>query len=155
MEPGDMVIKQGDEGSDYYVVRSGMYSVSAPFGPSSNNAAHSTFNRWMVDERDGTNHPHPPPHPALPQVLIDKLGDTPVHTYYPGGSFGELALLYNKPRAASIKCKEAGVLYALDRGTFRAVLTSSSKSTVDKQVALLKRVPLLEGLTDAQMQALW
>ena len=29
-----------------------------------------------------------------------QVGPTPVHTYTPGGSFGELALLYNSPRAA-------------------------------------------------------
>ena len=39
----------------------------------------------------------------------------PVATYESGKSFGELALLYNSPRAATIKCKEAGVLWALER----------------------------------------
>ena len=100
---GEMVITQGDEGNDYYVVRSGEYSV-----------------------------------------LLKQAGDTPVHTYHPGGAFGELALLYNKPRAASIKCKEAGSLYALDRATFRAVLMTGTKTELEKKVSLLKRVNVLE-----------
>ena len=62
-------------------------------------------------------------------VLLKQKGDTPVHKYKPGGSFGELALLYNQPRAASIKCVQAGALFALDRKTFRMVLMAGSAMT--------------------------
>ena len=40
----------------------------------------------------------------------------------PGGSFGELALMYNAPRAASVVSNSPGVLWALDRITFRRIL---------------------------------
>ena len=33
--------------------------------------------------------------------------------------FGELALLYNSPRAATVLCEENGVLWALERKAFR------------------------------------
>ena len=39
-----------------------------------------------------------------------------------GGSFGELALMYNAPRAASVVSTSPGVLWALDRITFRKIL---------------------------------
>jgi cAMP-dependent protein kinase regulator len=39
-----------------------------------------------------------------------------------GGSFGELALMYNAPRAASVVSTSPGVLWALDRITFRRIL---------------------------------
>lgn len=42
--------------------------------------------------------------------------------YQPGESFGELALLYNAPRAASIKAKSDSVLFALDRDTFNHIV---------------------------------
>ena len=42
-----------------------------------------------------------------------------VHKYsveeHTNPSFGELALMYAKPRAATVKCIEAGVLWSLDR----------------------------------------
>jgi cAMP-dependent protein kinase regulator len=43
-----------------------------------------------------------------------------------GGSFGELALMYNAPRAASVVSTSPGVLWALDRITFRRILMDVS-----------------------------
>ena len=42
------------------------------------------------------------------------------------GQFGELALLYDTPRAASVVCLEPGVLWVLDRVTFREILMMGS-----------------------------
>ena len=53
------------------------------------------------------------------------VGGNQVAEYGPKGSFGELALLYNCPRAATVKCTSSGVAWALDRMTFRHVLASS------------------------------
>ncbi len=36
-----------------------------------------------------------------------------------GEGFGELALLYNAPRSASIVSKESSTLWGIDRNTFR------------------------------------
>lgn len=43
-----------------------------------------------------------------------------------GEAFGELALMYNAPRAATIICKEEGVLYKLDRQTFRNIVQEAA-----------------------------
>jgi CRP-like cAMP-binding protein len=41
------------------------------------------------------------------EVYVPKLGPDPVMTYSPGASFGELALMYNCPRAATVKVRSA------------------------------------------------
>ncbi len=47
-------------------------------------------------------------------------------TYYPGEAFGELALLYSAPRAASIIAKSDCVLFSLDRECFNNIVKSSA-----------------------------
>ncbi|CAD8141548.1 unnamed protein product [Paramecium pentaurelia] len=63
--------------------------------------------------------------------------------YYPGESFGELALLYNAPRAASIQCKTDSILFALDRQTFNHIVKDAAMKKREKYVNVLKQIELL------------
>ena len=47
-------------------------------------------------------------------------------TYQPGEFFGELALMYNAPRAATINCTKTGLLYVLDRQTFSHIVKNAA-----------------------------
>jgi Cyclic nucleotide-binding domain len=69
-----------------------------------------------------------------------------VHTYENRGSFGELALLYNMPRAATIKATSEGQLWALDRQTFRRILLKSAFRKRKMYEALINSVPMLKTL---------
>jgi cAMP-dependent protein kinase regulator len=77
-----------------------------------------------------------------------------VHTVKTGGSFGELALLYNCPRAATVTAVEEGILWALDRVTFRWVVARNAANQLDECMKFLRKVPLLQELTDNQMSQL-
>lgn len=52
------------------------------------------------------------------KTFNEEEGDKYLKTYVSGEIFGELALMYNAPRAASIKAKTDATLWSLDRGTF-------------------------------------
>jgi len=67
-------------------------------------------------------------------------------TYLPGESFGELALLYNAPRAASIKAKTDSLLFALDRATFTNIVKDSTVKRRERFEQSLSKIELLESI---------
>lgn len=70
-----------------------------------------------------------------------------VSTAGPGSSFGELALMYNAPRAATVISTTASILWQLDRITFRRILMDSAFERRRMYESFLDSVPLLSTLT--------
>jgi cAMP-dependent protein kinase regulator len=66
--------------------------------------------------------------------------------YEPGESFGELALLYNAPRAASIKAVEPSVLFALDRETFNHIVKDAAMRKREEYENFLANLELLSNV---------
>jgi cAMP-dependent protein kinase regulator len=92
------------------------------------------------------------------QVYLKIKGDEPVHTYVEkdgrAPAFGELALMYNCPRAATIKCSVPGTLWGLDQETFRDIMMTANKEKHESNAQFLKSVSILQQLTDEQRDAL-
>lgn len=92
-----------------------------------NNASHLYLHRGIYNAYVGEDNKH-------------------VHTYENRGSFGELALLYNMPRAATIKAVTEGLIWALDRQTFRRILLKSAFRKRKMYESLINSVPMLVAL---------
>lgn len=115
VQPGEMLIKQGDEGDNFYVVDTGEYDV-------------------LIDQPDGSR--------------------KKVFTYKDAGSFGELALLYNCPRNATIVAQTEGIVWALDQSTFRRIVAGAALRKRAKYINLLKKVDIMENLKSEELENL-
>ena len=73
-------------------------------------------------------------------------------TYQPGESFGELALLYNCPRAATIICStDECILWSLDRETFNHIVKDAAQKKREKYENFLKNVDILSTIDDYEL----
>lgn len=112
---GDVVIQQGEDGSELFIVGSGsLVCTQKPAGA-----------------EEG----------AEPVTLRE---------YQPGEVFGELALMYNAPRAATITATAESECYVLDRGTFNKIVKNSVIRRREKYEHFLEKVELLADLQSAE-----
>ncbi|XP_068149733.1 cAMP-dependent protein kinase type I regulatory subunit isoform X1 [Drosophila tropicalis] len=69
-----------------------------------------------------------------------------VTTISEGGSFGELALIYGTPRAATVRAKSDVKLWGIDRDSYRRILMGSTIRKRKMYEEFLSRVSILESL---------
>ncbi|CAG9804609.1 unnamed protein product [Chironomus riparius] len=69
-----------------------------------------------------------------------------VTTIGEGGSFGELALIYGTPRAATVRAKTDVKLWGIDRDSYRRILMGSTIRKRKMYDEFLSRVSILESL---------
>uniref|UniRef100_A0A3Q0KDY6 Camp-dependent protein kinase type I-beta regulatory subunit, putative n=1 Tax=Schistosoma mansoni TaxID=6183 RepID=A0A3Q0KDY6_SCHMA len=99
---GDVIIQQGDEGDNFYIIDQGEVDI------------------FLNNEYSST------------------IGE--------GGSFGELALIYGTPRAATVKAKTEVKLWGIDRDSYRRILMGSTIRRRKVYQEFLCRVPILDNL---------
>ncbi|CAK9299770.1 unnamed protein product [Gordionus sp. m RMFG-2023] len=101
---GDIVIKQGDEGDNFYIIDTGEVDVF--------------------------------------------VNSQYIYSLNEGGSFGELALIYGTPRAATIKAKTDLKLWGIDRDSYRRILMGSTLRKRKMYKEFLSKVSILESLDE-------
>lgn len=101
---GGTIIKQGDEGDNFYVIDQGEVEIFV----------HETY--------------------------VGSIGE--------GSSFGELALIYGTPRAATIKAKVDCKLWGIDRTSYRRILMGSTIRKRKTYEEFLSKVSILASLDE-------
>mmetsp|Transcript_24419 Transcript_24419/g.33653 ORF Transcript_24419/g.33653 Transcript_24419/m.33653 type:complete len:468 (+) Transcript_24419:281-1684(+) len=97
-------------------------------------------NCYILREGSATVHMQYPDEPE-PRLLI---------TYGPLATFGELALMYQSCRAATISAATDCRTWALDRITFRSVVNHTVSDRRALHQNFLKGVPILSNFTDSE-----
>lgn len=80
------------------------------------------------------------------KVFKGSTEPTFLKTYQPGEAFGELALLYNAPRAATIIASEECLLWKLDRETFNHIVKEAANRKRTRYEQFLTKVPILSTM---------
>ena len=65
--------------------------------------------------------------------------------------FGELSLMYNCPRKASVIALEDSEIFALERAVFTKTVVEVSSLKTRERIEFLRQVPLLQNLTDTEL----
>jgi cGMP-dependent protein kinase len=84
-------------------------------------------------------------------VLEFSIKENVVGSVSAGGSFGELALIYDAPRAATATASVLSTLWSLGRDIFREIQARASSNSQVKRCQWLKKVGILQSLTPQQL----
>ncbi|KDN53150.1 camp-binding domain-like protein [Tilletiaria anomala UBC 951] len=144
VDPSVAVIEQGAQGDYFYVVESGTLDVYIKPTLTS-----SLGNSGSVNSESDNRSSFPCAAATASDLSMANLGEKK-SSYGPGHSFGELALLYLQPRAATILSTSPCTLWALDRVTFRSILMETNSRRRALYDSFLKDVALFEHLSDAE-----
>jgi cAMP-dependent protein kinase regulator len=86
------------------------------------------------------------------KIFPGKTEETFLKTYISGEVFGELSLMYNAPRAASIIANEDSVLFSLDRDTFNHIVKNATIQQREKYNGFLKKIDILSTLDNYERE---
>ena len=117
VKKGEWIIHQGEEGDRFYIIEDGEFEVRVISEGSPGNVATGGGSVVHTYKASKDKHIHP--------------------------SFGELALLYSAPRAASIIALRDGKLWALDRSALKAIMLDGAGR--NELVDVLRSIPELES----------
>mmetsp|Transcript_2904 Transcript_2904/g.4384 ORF Transcript_2904/g.4384 Transcript_2904/m.4384 type:complete len:966 (+) Transcript_2904:142-3039(+) len=156
VKAGDLVIRQGESGDRFYIIDSGIFEVRVSKDEPKIHASLQSVDSQnsLLRKSKGSNFFKQNSISEANLEVEVEFGHL-VHVYEPTEflkpCFGHLALLYSKPRMASVLARTDGILWALDRAVFRKIIVQKSRSEVEKT---LRKVEVLKSLNVVQLQQL-
>ena len=87
-----------------------------------------------------------------PSIMVDSEYDDcefkEIKTLFKGEAFGELALMSNKPRAATIQCCEDCKFAVLNKADYLKLFSKLEKKKLNTKISFLKSVPYFSKWTN-------
>ncbi|XP_013863007.1 cGMP-dependent protein kinase 1 [Austrofundulus limnaeus] len=84
------------------------------------------------------------------ELIVTQAGRD-LRTLTKGDVFGELAILYNCKRTATVRAKTLVHLWCMERQTYRTIITNKSKKKREQLMGFLKTSHTLKDLNDMQL----
>lgn len=116
------------------------------------------IDQYVIKQGDSGDHFYVVQTGSLDIYVKSKEGENKVNSPLgPGSCFGELALMYNTPRAASIKSTTKSVLWEIDRASYRGILTYYKYIRNQQYAEFLKKVRISDKelgslLTESELE---
>ena len=85
------------------------------------------------------------------EVLVNNRRVSKIH---PTEGFGELALLHDNPRSATVRTLEKSAMWGIERANFRRVIEEMNTLIYEQNREFLEKVPLLQPLNPQQKDSL-
>ena len=85
------------------------------------------------------------------EVIVNGKRVSKIHTTE---GFGELALLHDSPRSATVRTLEKAAMWVIDRSNFRRVIEEMNTKLYEQNREFLEKVPLLQPLNPQQKDSL-
>eukprot|EP00435_Cladocopium_sp_Y103_P000805 s1797_g1.t1 len=123
---GETIIKYGDEGDNFYIVKSGKFDIFA----------YRTIQKADDFAEEG----------AKTMMKVFEAGE--------GFAFGETALLYNAPRSATITASQEAEVWCLERRAFRELVIRASEQKFKEYSEFLKQCDVFQELDVEQIATL-
>lgn len=91
--------------------------------------------------------------------IFDTNGDLltfkEVKIFEKGSSFGELALMSNKPRSGTIQCWEDSKFAVLNKANYNKIFMKLDKKKLNDKITFLKCVPFFSKWTNMALSKFW
>lgn len=123
VDAGTELITQGSDGDYFYVVKSGSFEFIVAKPADEGESARDAAARAEV-----------------------------VGSVAAGGSFGELALIYFAPRAATVKAIESSTVWVIDRGNFKKILAKGSEAVTKQLLKAVEKAAIFKELKADEKQ---
>ena len=90
--------------------------------------------------------------------FLDNIGEieemNEVKVLKNGDFFGEVALLSNKPRSATVRCETFCCFAVLSRKDYKNILSSNIETSIRERIDFLKNLPIFKKLSPASLRNL-